>query len=445
MRPRQFFWNPAALMIVLLVLCAFLATSTARAQTFTVLHSFGGGAGGKYPYGGLVRDAAGNLYGTTREGGDISTGNPGYGMVFELASPGKETGLYSFQGGADGSTPYAGLIFDGSGNLYGTTYLGGTGEGGTVFKLTQSGGVWAENVLHGFAGEPGDGSGPFSALVMDAEGNLYGTTPYGGLGRGTVFELNSSGTETLLFSFPGGSDGDLPKAGLLMDAGGNLYGTTVVGGVNGSGTVFKLTPSDGGWTESVLYSFQGGADGRGPEAGLIMDGAGNLYGTTYAGGSFSYGAVFKLAPSGSGWTQSVVYSFQGGTDGAVPKAGLVMDTAGNLYGTTSAGGGTGNNGSGYGTVFSLDKTGKETILHSFTGGGRWWPSGLWKLGSCGGQPLWHDHLRRQFYLRQEKRLRSYFQAHSLIARRGSLRFHWVNWGTTPRDSVGSHRLIRVLL
>lgn len=370
MRARPFFSMPAALMIVLVISCAFLATPLVRAQTFTVLYSFGGGPDGRYPYGGLVRDAAGNLYGTTSQGGVVGFGNSGYGTVFQLASPGKKTTLYSFTGGADGSSPCAGLIFDGSGNLYGTT-------SGTVFELMPSSGVWTENVLHVFTGEPDDGAYSCAVLIMDAAGNLYGTTLYGGAdNQGTVFSLTASAggwTEDLLYSFQT-SEG-YPQAVLVMDTAGDLYGTTSFGGsINGGqsqrGTVFELTASAGGWTENLPHSFRGGTDGIRPEAGLIQDGAGNFYGTTSEGGGSGnngngYGTVFKVDAAGK---ETVLYSFQGGTDGSHPWAGLVIDSAGNLYGTTSEGGGSGNRGRGYGTVFMLDKTGKETLLYSFTGG-----------------------------------------------------------------------------
>jgi uncharacterized repeat protein (TIGR03803 family) len=369
MRLRQF-CSKSALMAVLLVPCAILATQSARAQTFTVLHSFGGGVSGKYPYGGLLRDSAGNLYGTTYQGGDVSSGNAGYGMAFELAAPaGKETSLHNFTGGADGSDPMGNLIVDGAGNFYGTTSGNGAPYFGTIFKLTHSGDVWTETVLYSFTGGT-DGSNPNGGLVIDAAGNLYGTTAGGGAGGfGTVFKLDTSGTETVLHSFAGGpDDGSDPAGGLLMDGAGNLYGTMRAGAGQGFGGVFEVDKAD---TETVLFAFHWFVLGVAPRASLVMDAAGNIYGTTYNGGSVEppfCGTVFKLTLSGGVWIESSLHSFQGGTDGCNPWAGLVIDPAGNLYGTTSQGGGTGNNGYGYGTVFKLDATGKETILYSFTGG-----------------------------------------------------------------------------
>ncbi len=321
--------------------------------TEQVLHSFNAfnGTDGFLPYAGLIFDAAGNLYGTTSGGGTF-----GGGTVFELTPQSgggwTEQVLYSFnQNGTDGYTPEAGVIFDAAGNLYGTTYWGGTYDHGTVFELTaQAGGGWTEQVLHSFNGT--DGSHPNAGLIFDGVGNLYGTTSAGGTyDNGTVFELTAQAgggwTENVLHSFnDNGTDGYNPQAGLVFDGSRNLYGTTMYGGLNGDGTVFELTPRAGGtWTENVLYDFGNGTDGHGPAAGLIFDGAGNLYGTTLFGGANSYGAVFELTPTGGGgWTEKVLHSFDiNGTDGYNPYAGLIFDAAGNLYGTTLAGG-TYNNG-----------------------------------------------------------------------------------------------------
>ncbi len=229
-------------------------------------------------------------------------------------------------------------------------------------------------VLHSFTGPP-DGAFPSAELLMDAAGNRYSTTSDGGIfGFGTVFKLDPSGNETVPYSFKGGSDGAFPSAGLVMDAAGNLYGTTGFGGAPNAGTVFKLDPSG---NKTVLYSFKGGSDGNVPVAGLIMDAAGNVYGTTQDGGSgggcsFGCGTLFKLDPAGN---ETVLHSFTGSPgDGGRPVAGLIMDTAGNLYGTTAEGGSgtcTVINGvpvSGCGTVFKLDPAANETVLHSFTGG-----------------------------------------------------------------------------
>jgi uncharacterized repeat protein (TIGR03803 family) len=283
-------------------------------------------------------DAKGNLYGTTMQGGVGEV----YGTVFKLAGK-KETVLHSFTGSPDGAGPIAGLVMDAKGNLYGTTYYGGGPDPtGTVFKVSKSG---KETVLYSFCAVSGcaDGESPYVGLVMDAKGNLYGTTTGGGAsGAGTVFKVTSKGKETVLYSFTGGADGAYPYAGLVMDAKGNLYGTTYYGGAGGCdlgcGTVFKVTKAG---KETVLYSFAGGTDGATPYAGLVMDAKGNLYGTTYYGGTstncyLDCGTVFKVSSKGK---ETVLYSFTGGTDGAYPYFGfLVMDAKGNLYGTAYAGG-----------------------------------------------------------------------------------------------------------
>ena len=331
-------------------------SSAAVAQALTTLYSFtGSGGDGANPSAGLMADPAGNLYGTTAEGGAS-----GQGTVFQLDPSGNLTVLYSFTGG-DGSHPRATLIADAACNLYGTTISGGANDAGTMFQLTPAGSL---NVLYSFTGGS-DGALPWAGMIADAAGNLYGTTYGGGAsGQGTVFQLDPSGTLTVLYSFTGGNDAS-PWAGLIADAAGNLYGTTEGG--DGPGEVFQLTPS-GAFT--VLHNFTG-RDGAIPHGGLILDAAGNLYGTTHNGGaSAAYGTVFQLTPSG---TLNVLHSFTGGSDGAYPEAGLIADMAGNLYGTTW-GGGTG----GRGTVFQLTPSGTLTVLHSFTGGsdGAWPAAGL---------------------------------------------------------------------
>jgi uncharacterized repeat protein (TIGR03803 family) len=304
----------------------------------TVLHSFAGQPNdGAYPSAGLV-DVDGTLYGTTYEGG---TNNDG--TVFEInPSTGQETVLYSFTGAnGDGAFPEADLV-DVDGTLYGTTYEGGTNNDGTVFEITPAG---VETVLHSFAGQPNDGANPLAGLV-DVDGTLYGTTSAGGTsGNGTVFEINpSTGEETVLYSFTGANgDGSYPAAGLVMGANGNLYGTTYYGGTNNDGTVFEINPSTG--DETVLYSFTGAnGDGAYPSAGLV-DVDGNLYGTTEYGGTDDAGTVFEITPAG---VETVIHSFAGlPNDGTGPEAGLV-DVDGTLYGTTNDGG-TNNDG----TVFQI--------------------------------------------------------------------------------------------
>jgi uncharacterized repeat protein (TIGR03803 family) len=297
--------------------------------------------------------------------------------VFELTPAGggswTEKVLYSFGAyGTDGVVPYAGLIFDAAGNLYGTTYAGGTYyQYGTVFELTPAaGGGWTEKVLHNFVANGTDGYYPWAGLAFDRFGNLYGTTSTGGTYEGgIVFELTPAGsggwTETVLHRFGNAMDGSGPLAGLIFDAAGNLYGTTSGGGTY-DGTVFELTPAGGGsWTEKVLWSFGSGTDGFAPQVGLVFDAAGNLYGTTPWGGTNGYGTVFELTPAGSGgWTEAVLHNFNefGNGDGYYPLAALILDAAGNLYGTTSVGG-TYNNG----TVFELQLPPTLTVSTSGDG------------------------------------------------------------------------------
>jgi uncharacterized repeat protein (TIGR03803 family) len=230
------------------------------------------------------------------------------------------------------------LIFDQAGNIYGTTYLGGSGHG-VVYELTRSGSGWTDQPLYTFSGP--DGSSPSNVVIFDSVGNLYGTTTKGGAnGFGTVFELSPAGngwTEKVLYSFQGNSDGSYPTSGLLLDGSGNLYGTTSNGGTGGGGTVFELTPSGGNWTYSLLYSFAGTTN-CGPLPGVTMDAAGNLYGTTLCDGANSDGNVFMLTPSGGGWTYSSLYDFTGGNDGKNPHSVVTIDAANNLYGTAAHGG-----------------------------------------------------------------------------------------------------------
>jgi uncharacterized repeat protein (TIGR03803 family) len=298
-------------------------------------------------------DAAGNLYGTTLQGGDF-----GAGTVFMVNPSGHETVLYAFTGLYDGALPYSGLLMDAAGNLYGTASSGGfPAFTGLVFKLDTSG---HETVLYYFMNR-GDGAYPLASVIMDANGNLYGTTYYGGTsGAGTVFKVDAAGTETVLYSFTGGNDGSNPVAGVSMDADGNLYGTTEFGGSSpncgpfGCGVVFKLTKKG---TVTILYTFTGaGGDGANPTAGLVRDAKGNLYGTTEYGGGGSNGAgmVFKLDKTGK---ETKLEVFTGGKDGGFPYAGLIRDKAGNLYGTGQLGGNladcSSNISNGCGVVFKI--------------------------------------------------------------------------------------------
>jgi uncharacterized repeat protein (TIGR03803 family) len=246
------------------------------------------------------------------------------------------TVLYRFTGGADGSLPgYGDLVFDQAGNLYGTTIQGGSSQEGAVYELSPSGGGWTEIVLYSFANL----SFPYSGVILDQARNLYGTTTGGGVAYGTVYQLTPSGPpwiEHSLYPFSGGNDGAYPIGGVISDQSGNLYGTTNSTAYGGAGTIFELMPSNGGWMFDLLYSFTGNPN-EGPYDSLTMDGAGNLYGTTYGDGAYSLGTVFKLTPSDGGWIYTDLHDFSGG-DGQNPVGGVVLDASGNLYGTTSGGG-----------------------------------------------------------------------------------------------------------
>ena len=337
-----------------------LAPNGSGGWTEKVLYDFGKDGAGAHPQPGMIFDSAGNLYGTTVTGGSSDRGT-----VFEL-SPGGNGGwtarlLHSFnKNGSDGYYPCGNLIFDPAGNLYGTTFNGGIHYGGTVFQLSPNGsGDWTENVLYSFDFNGSDGIDSFAGLVLDHAGNLYGTTEEGGAyGVGTVFELSPDGSggwsEKVVHSFDyNGSDGGQPEAGLILDAAGNLYGATVYGGSYGNGAVFELSPhANGDWSEKVLYSFGNGIDGAQPYAGLVFDAGGNLYGATAAGGVNGTGTVFKLTPTqGGSWDETVLHNFDAanGSDGDYPEGSLILDHAGNLYGTSNLGGGHYNSG----TVFQL--------------------------------------------------------------------------------------------
>jgi uncharacterized repeat protein (TIGR03803 family) len=331
------------------------AVLSAHGQTESVLWSFTNTPDGANPrYVAPVLDAKLNLYGTTNYGGVN-----GFGTVFELTSSGTEKILHSFNAdGTDGFYPQAGLVLDAKGNLYGTTVEGGVFvTDGAVFKLTPTKKGWTEKILHSF-GAVGDGIQPYSVVTLDTAGNLYGTTFYGGTyNGGTVFEVTSSGTEKVLWSFGNGTDGSNPIAGVIRDTKGTLYGTTEYGGTEGHGAVFELTSSG---TEKLLWSFENGTDGANPVGGVVLGKMATLYGTTSSGGMYGSGTVFKVTLSGS---EMVIHSFANNDmDGVTPYAGLVMDKLGNLYGTTVAGGGTGGVS---GIVFEMTPSGAETILHNF--------------------------------------------------------------------------------
>ncbi|HEX3821142.1 MAG TPA: choice-of-anchor tandem repeat GloVer-containing protein [Candidatus Sulfotelmatobacter sp.] len=370
--------------VIIAAACVLLAVDL-LAATETVLHSFKSKEGAS-PLLGLIFDSSGNLYGVAAQEGLSRCGS-----VFELTVNGTlytENTLYFFKGGSDGCTPVAGLVFDKSGNLYGTTKLGGSHTVGTAYKLTKSGSMWSESVIHNFGGT-NDGQYPTGSLIVDSTGNLYGTTEGGGSRGdgeenvgGTAFKLapNSAGgwTETIMHSFGGSGDGISPRANLLADSSGNFFGTTYLGGANSAGTVFTLAPkSGGGFTETIIHNFNPvfssfPIDGSNPAAGLVLDSKGNLYGTTAVGGDGSLGTyaggggiVFKLSRSGGAWNETILYPFFHTFYGtSIVYSGLILDKSGNLYGTTLEG-------RFRGAVFRLTPTSSgywnETDLYDFDG------------------------------------------------------------------------------
>jgi len=399
---------------VCLVVLLCLIGGTAQGQTLTTLYSFGASSNdGKNPFGGLLITGNGTLYGTTEYGGTGTcaiTNGSGCGTVYTLYLSGGNytySNLYSFTGGSDGAYPYTGsLITDGT-YFYGTTTQDGSGAtGGTVFRILVGEGV-SENALWTFPNGTADGIGPNSSLVINQAGGILVATSAGGTGYGGIFELTSSNqsyTETPLFLF-NGTDGSLPAAGLYIDSSGNVFGTTQSGGANSlgtvyqvgdgatilynftnangdgenpqapviedasgnlygtalggpmqSGVVYELSPGQSGYTEKILYTFSNtGNDGQYPYSGLLMDGAGNFYGTTTGGGTSGAGTVYELVNSGGNFTEKILYNFTGHGDGSAPYAALVFDSSGNLYGTTTAGGAN-----GFGTVFQLAPNSQPT-------------------------------------------------------------------------------------
>lgn len=351
-----------------------------------ILHNFNATPNGSAPSGGLVQDASGDLYGTTSGGGAY-----GLGTVFKLTPNGtggwNNSVLYSFRGGKDGNSPIGAMTFDTSGNLYGVTTFGGglgvcndlSGNNafcGTVFELMRQGSGWIESVIYRFDAISG-GYKLAGGLVFDTAGNLYSTTySYSG-GHGSVFQLVfSSGqwTENVLHTFTGGSDGDYPNTPVYLDQAGNIYGTAGIGGANQDGLVFELSRSGNSWTETVLYNFAGGSDGADPSTGLVSDSSGNLYGGTIGGGGsgcngWGCGVVFKLMPGANGqWTESVIYSFTSSSKTHIDPLGLVFDIQGNLYGSTFYS----DKCTECGSVFELTPTGNgpwiETTVWNFSAG-----------------------------------------------------------------------------
>ena len=352
----------------LVVLCAVLLSSPLQAQTLSVFYTFTPDIGAG-PEGNLVADGQGNLYGTSTYGGRAQVGT-----IYKIDTHGTPTLLYAFTGKADGGVPEGGLVRDAAGNLYGTTFQGGILGGscpsllgcGVVFKLSPSGKL---TPLHAFTGGA-DGSAPgFFSLTADGAGNLYGTTLGGGnlagscalnAGCGVVFKISLAGKFGVLYTFNGTGDGSEPRGTLFRDRAGNLYGTTLYGGVKGAtcpnvvgcGVVYKVTMSG---KETVVHSFSGGADGSGSQAGLVSDGLGNLYGGTEDGGTSKFGTVFELSPAGN---KTILFNFSCG-NGACGPDSLTRDPAGNLYGVSFA---------GNGSVFKLDVNENLTVIHAFVGG-----------------------------------------------------------------------------
>ena len=373
-------WTNLGMALALLVIS--MSASVAFGQTYKVLHNFGGPGDGWLPAGQLVFDHNGNLYGVTDVGGYSGARCYvlGCGTVFELTPNPDGTWSESLilrLTGTEGNSPNGSLVFDSRGNLYGTTEGAGAYGYGAVYKLSLGpNGLWTASALHTFTGG-WDGAVPLGGVTLGSAGQLYATASSGGInGHGVVFSLGQVSVlnwyELVLHAFTGGDDGGFPSfSTLTLDATGNLYGTTVYGGFQGYGTVFELIPNEGrpGWTETVLYPFTGGSDGAQPSAGVVFDDTGNLYGTTAHGGVGGVnggGVVFRLAPNGDGtWTESVLHAFQGSNDGMNPSGGLIFDGSGDLYGTTQNGGSSGG-----GTIFKLQPSGggqwRETVLYSFT-------------------------------------------------------------------------------
>lgn len=378
---------PFAAMAIMFTLVV-AAAQAAQAQTFTNLHSFTNSGDGNSPFAGPTMDGAGNIYGVTLYGG------AGFGTAFKLT---KRNGnwtlntLHTFTGGSDGNAPFANVTIGPDGNVYGTTIFGGGGcqnEGcGTVFKLTPPTRVctrtlcpWTETVIYRFSASDTGLSIPYGGVTFDSAGNLYGTTaaggtfPCNGQGCGVVYKLTPSGgtwTESVIYNFTGYEDGGFPTATMTIDQAGNLYGTTYYG------SVFELVRSGAGWSEKTLYTFHDGADGGYPQAGVVFDNAGNLYGaTTMVNGNNPGGVIYKLTPSSNGWTFSVVYTY---TETSGVYGNVAVDAAGNIYGAALTGGIYQG-----GSVFKLTNSGgvwNLTDLHDFQGDG--WPEGNVLLDASG--------------------------------------------------------------
>jgi uncharacterized repeat protein (TIGR03803 family) len=362
-----------SLVVLVVIAVASLAANCWAGTESTILtFPFGGGLypGGAGPYGGLVSDASGNLYGTTLSGGKVYNG-----VVFELVPSGagtyKEVVLYSFRTAPDCNMPTGRLLLDSAGKLYGVAIAGCENGHGGVFELSPlGGGKYSYSVIYSFTGEYV--SSVDSPVSMDSAGNIYGSLTYGGsLGEGQVYQLTPNGSggwkPKVIYNFGHSGDGLYPTGPLTLDAAGNIYGTTPYGGSQGTGTVYELSPSSSGtFKEKILHNFQGSTDGGFPLSGVILDPAGDLFGTTDLQ-SVSNGTVFRLALSGSTWLNHVIHTFSASSDGSVPSeyGSLTLDASGNIYGATYYGG-TDN----FGTVFKLSPSGgswTEAVLYSFTG------------------------------------------------------------------------------
>ncbi len=391
-------------MLLLIVFAIVTSAAIAQAQTFTVLHSFTGAQDGKWSDSGITIGSPGTLYGTTYAGGTIQQNcEAGCGTVFKLTLHNSNwifSPLFNFGGAANptggitigpGGLPfgttsggdgnygtvfyvspqpnichsvqcywnettvisltgpygflpvYSNLTFDSAGNIYGTTYDGPYPGGGAMYELVRSGGTWTPLLLQSFGSSDTDGKRPYSNVVIDQSGNYYATMSEGGsAGLGAVVQVvpgEGIYTDHVIYNFSNDQNGNTPWTGLVMDAQGNLYGTTYAGGSGGGGTVFELSPSGGQWHFTLIYSFTGNG---GPLWGnLTLDASGNLYGATAGGGAFGEGMVFKLSPSNGSWTLTDLHDFTGGSDGAGPTVNVALDSTGNLYGTAHSGGNTG--------------------------------------------------------------------------------------------------------
>ncbi len=382
MKSRKTTLAIASLFVALTIMMLLAVTQPVGAQTYSVVHNFTGGSDGANPIAGVTLDRSGNIYGTTSAGGRM-----GFGTVFRVVRSGPNWLfylVYTFNGltqnSTDGSAPYARVVIGPDGYLYGTTHSGGQGQGcralhgcGTVYSVRPKPGniwvPWQETVLYNFGTY--DGSNPdYGDLVFDQAGNLYGTTRNGGeYLQGAVYELSPNGgtwMEKVLYSFGGQPDGATPLSGPVFDQAGNLYGTTYAGGANGSGTVYQLKPPGSGWTENILHSFQNGSDGVAPTGDVSFDQSGNLYGATQSGGAAGGGTLFELTSlSGGSWSLSTLYGFLGTAFGGAYRT-VAMDAAGNLYGTTS-----GDGAHPWGSVYKLTRSNggwTYSSLHDFTGG-----------------------------------------------------------------------------